>query len=91
MLVGELGVELSYPFRQMSVGKLAAPRFQRSPDPLPVVETIHMERAIALVSTHFSTAWSEERTGPEVSPERVQFAVCLHGVHITSKPTKSMD
>jgi hypothetical protein len=91
MLVGELGVELSYPFRQMSVGKLAAPRLEGTPYPLPMVVTIDVERAIALISTHFSAAWSEESAGLEVAPECVQVTVCLHGVHITSKPTKSMD
>ena len=39
-----------------------------------------MERAIALVSPHFSTARPEERAGPEVSPECVQSAICFHGV-----------
>ena len=29
--------------------------------------------------------------GPEVAPECVQATVCVHGVHITSKPTPSMD
>src|ERR1035437_5511762 len=50
-----------------------------------------MERAIALIRTHFSAAWSEKSAGLEVAPECVQVTVCLHGVHITSKPSKSMD
>ena len=57
----------------------------------PIVETVNVERAIALVSTHFSTARPEELTGPEVSPICVEFAVCFHGVNITSRPAKSMD
>src|ERR1039458_1913078 len=56
-----------------------------------MVVTIDVERAIALIRTHFPAAWSEESAGPEVAPECVQVTVCLHGVHITSKPTKSMD
>jgi hypothetical protein len=91
MIVGKLRIEFSHPFRQPSVGNLAAPGFQGSPDPSPIVETIHMERAIALVSADFSTARPEESAGPEMSPEHVQFAILFHGVHITSKPAKSMD
>jgi hypothetical protein len=56
-----------------------------------MVVTIDVERAIALIRTHFSAAWPEESAGLEVAPECVQVTVCLHGVHITSKPTKSMD
>jgi hypothetical protein len=58
---------------------------------MPIVETIDVERAFAFVRAHFSTARPEELAGPEVSPVWVQFAVCLHGVHITSKPTESVD
>jgi hypothetical protein len=50
-----------------------------------------MERTIALVSTHFSTAGTEKWAAAEVSPECVQFAISFHGVHITSKLAKSMD
>jgi hypothetical protein len=56
-----------------------------------MVVTIDVERAIALIRTHFSAARSEKSAGLEVAPECVQVAVCLHGVHITSKPTQSMD
>jgi len=86
-----LGVEVSYQFREPSVGKLPAPRLECTPYPLPMVVTIDVERAIALIRTHFPAAWSEESAGPEVAPECVQVTVCLHGVHITSKPTQSMD
>jgi hypothetical protein len=45
-----------------------------------------MERAVALVSTHFSTAGSEEWADPEVSPECVQFVICLHSVTLPQSP-----
>ena len=77
MLVGELGVEVSYQFREPSVGKLPAPRFEGSPYPLPIVVTIDVERAIALIRTHFSAAWSEKSAGLEVSPECVQVRCLL--------------
>jgi hypothetical protein len=86
-----LGVEVSYQFREPSVGKLPAPRLEGTPYPLPMVVTIDVERAIALIRTHFPAAWSEESAGLEVAPECIQVPLCLHGVHITSKPTKSMD
>ncbi len=91
MIVRELGVELSFQFREPPVGKLAAPGLERLPYPLPMAETIDMERAIALVGTRFSTAGPEESAGSEVSPEYVQFVFFFHRVHITSRPTKSMD
>src|ERR1035437_7019770 len=56
-----------------------------------MVVPIDVERAMALIRTHFSAAWSEESAGLEVAPESIQGTVCLHGVHITSKPTQSMD
>jgi hypothetical protein len=51
-----------------------------------MVIPIDVERAMALIRAYFPAAWSEESAGPEVAPEGVQATVCLHGVHITSKP-----
>jgi hypothetical protein len=61
------------------------------PDPLAIVKSIHMERAIALVDTNLATTGTEELAGPEVPPESVEFGACFHGVHITSRPVKSVD
>jgi hypothetical protein len=90
-LVGESGVEPSCDFREPTIGELPARSFQRLPDPLPIVDTIDVERATALVSTDLPTARPEESAGPEMSSEGVQFVVCRHGVHITSEPIKSVD
>jgi hypothetical protein len=91
MLVGESGVEPSFDFREPAIGELPARRFQRSPDPLPIVDTIDVERATAFVSTDLPTARPEKSAGPEVSSEHVELGVCFHGVHITSEAIKSVD
>jgi hypothetical protein len=75
-----LGVELSYQFREPPVGKLSARRLQGFPQPLAVVETIHMERAVAPVAANFSTAGSAESADPEGAPECAEVAFCLHAV-----------
>jgi hypothetical protein len=86
-----LEVEFSFQLRKPAIGKFTAPRFQRFSDAMPIVEAIHMERTIAFVGAHLSTARAEELANPEVSPERIQFDFSSHVVHITSEHAKSMD
>jgi hypothetical protein len=64
---------------------LTASGVQGFPDTLTMVQTVHMERTLALIQPHIPAAAAEESACAEVPPKGIQSGFAFHHVDISSK------
>src|ERR1039458_9479061 len=91
LLRAQLCIQIPNQLSEPLVRKLIAPRVERLAHPFSAVLAVDMERAIALVEYDTPDPRPKQLTAPQVAPERVKFVISSHGVHITSRPGKSID